>query len=104
MSLFGVIMRKGAQLGAKVDEFRLSDSILQERQLLSLLRKGQFTAFGREFQFTQLLLRPNVQDAYRTSVPAFDYNQLYKDWWSQARLCDTPSVCWPVMALPLSSS
>jgi hypothetical protein len=95
MSLFGVIMRKGAQLGAKVDEFRLSDSILQERQLLSLLRKGQFTAFGREFQFTQLLLRQNVQDAFRTSVPAFDYNQLYKDWWSQARLCDTPSVCWP---------
>jgi len=95
MSLFGVIMRKGAQLGARVDDFRQAPAILQEKQLLTLLRKGQFTAFGKAHRFTQLLLKPNVRDAFREEVPAFDYNRLYRDWWSQAHLCDSPNICWP---------
>lgn len=95
MSLFGVIMRKGAQLGAKVDDFRLSPAVLQEKQLLSLLRKGQFTAFGRHYRFTRLLLNPDIRQAFRSAVPAFDYNRLYAEWWSQAHLCDSPNVCWP---------
>ncbi len=95
MSLFGVIMRKGAQLGAKVDDFRLSPAVLQEKQLLSLLRKGQFTAFGRHYRFTRLLLNPDIRQAFRAAVPAFDYNRLYAEWWSQAHLCDSPNICWP---------
>jgi hypothetical protein len=95
MSLFGVIMRKGAQFGAKVDDYRFPHSVLQERQLTSLLRKGQFTAFGKAYGFKELLLESDVRRAFRQSVPVFDYNQIYEKWWSQAHLCDSPNISWP---------
>jgi len=66
----------------------------QEKQLIKLLRKAQFTAFGEHYKFNELLLSRNIARAFKEKVPVHDYKLMYKRWWYRA-LNGEPYVAWP---------
>ncbi len=66
----------------------------QGKVLKKLLRKSKHTAFGKHYNFNEILKSKNPASAFRTSVPAYDYSSLHKQWWHQT-LEGKEDVCWP---------
>ena len=66
----------------------------QLRVLKKLLKKGRFTEFGQQYHFDEILLSKKQWQEFRSRVPLFDYNKIYKDWWHRT-LKGIPDVCWP---------
>lgn len=66
----------------------------QDRVLKKLIRKAKSTSFGRNYQFEALLNENNIASAFATSVPTFNYNRIYKEWWSKS-INGESDVCWP---------
>ncbi|NJE06642.1 GH3 auxin-responsive promoter, partial [Thermococcus sp. M36] len=66
----------------------------QLKVLKKLLRKAQFTEFGQQYRFDEILLSKHVGKKFQDVVPVFNYNSIYKEWW-QRTLEGVPDVCWP---------
>ncbi len=66
----------------------------QDRVLKKLIRKAKSTSFGRNYQFEALLNENNIAAAFTASVPTFNYNRIYKEWWSKS-INGESDVCWP---------
>jgi hypothetical protein len=66
----------------------------QVRQLGKLLTRAQFTAFGKKFGFTDILLQEDMVKAYRQQVPIYDYESIFDAWWHRA-LKGERDICWP---------
>ena len=95
--LFGTIVKTAAELKnipVSIKQRTIRPVKAQERELKKLLRKAQFTDFGRHYRFTEILLSKNVTEAYRNTVPVFDYNKMHKEWWYRA-LNGEHNVAWP---------
>lgn len=60
---------------------RINPIAAQERELRKLLRRAQFTKFGQQYGFSEILKAENLTDAYRQRVPIFDYNKMHNEWW-----------------------
>ena len=66
----------------------------QQRELRKLLRRAQFTAFGQQYGFSEILRSKNLTDAYRKAVPVFDYNKMHNEWWYRNQKGER-NVAWP---------
>jgi len=66
----------------------------QRRVLKKLLKKAAPTQFGRQYQFGALLEHNDTEIAFKKSVPHYDYNTIYNEWWKQT-LEGKTDVCWP---------
>jgi hypothetical protein len=66
----------------------------QERVLVKLLRKAKNTAFGKAYNFDQILMSNEPAVAFKKNVPLFNYNKIYKEWWVKSLEGET-DVCWP---------
>lgn len=69
-------------------------SFVQSQILISLLQKSQNTSFGLHYNFPSLLSRKNVVAEFRKTVPIFDYDKIYNEWWHKLLECKS-DVCWP---------
>ncbi|HQO49902.1 MAG TPA: GH3 auxin-responsive promoter family protein [Bacteroidales bacterium] len=97
MPILGTIIKKAYELRnmpVELKKQRLNPVIAQKTQLKKLLQKAQFTAFGEEYQFDELLNHKEVENAFAAKVPVFDYNSMYKHWWYRA-LNGEAYVTWP---------
>ena len=97
MPLLGSLIRSAYTLRNKPVELKkqwINPVKAQQTQLVKLLRKAQFTAFGEHYKFSKLLSSENVVDAFRETVPVFDYSKMYKCWWYRS-LNGEPYVTWP---------
>jgi hypothetical protein len=97
MPLLGSLIRSAYTLRNKPVELKkqwIHPVKAQKNQLVKLLRKAQFTAFGEYYQFSKILTSEDVVNAFRESVPVFDYSKMYKEWWYRA-LNGEPYVSWP---------
>ncbi len=95
--LFGTIVKTAAELKnipVQIKQRTIRPVKAQERELKKLLRKAQFTDFGRHYHFTDILLSKNVMEAFRNTVPVFDYNKMHDEWWYRA-LNGEHNVAWP---------
>ena len=95
--LFGTIVKTAAELKnipVQIKQKNIKPIKAQERELKKLLRKAQFTAFGKQYHFTDILLSKNVVEAFRKNVPVFDYNKMHNEWWYRA-LEGEHNVSWP---------
>ena len=95
--LFGAIVKAAAELKnipVQIKQKNLKPIKAQERELKKLLRKAQFTEFGKTYHFTDILLSGNVTEAFRNNVPVFDYNKMHDQWWYRA-LEGEHNVSWP---------
>ncbi|MEN9696816.1 MAG: hypothetical protein RLZ56_237 [Bacteroidota bacterium] len=66
----------------------------QLRVLKKLLRRARYTEFGQRFGFEQILHSKHVGKAFQQSVPAYNYNKIYKDWWHKT-LEGAVDITWP---------
>src|SRR5215210_3652970 len=67
---------------------------LQIKVLKKLLRKARFTKFGQHYKFDEILMSSEPAKEFRDTIPVFDYNKIYREWWHQS-LENKPDICWP---------
>ena len=66
----------------------------QRDVLRNLLTKARLTAFGKRYDFTQILSSDDVVQAFQQAVPVHDYDKLHNDWWHYL-LEGHQNVTWP---------
>lgn len=66
----------------------------QLRVLKKLLRRARYTSFGQQYHFDQILLAKNPGQNFQLKVPAYNYNNIYNQWWHQT-LSGKQDICWP---------
>lgn len=94
--LLGNIIKNAIKLNHTVSGIRKKPSAakLQEKTLLNLLQKAQFTRFGDEYKFSDIIFSNNPVAAFKRNVPVHDYNKIYERWWRHT-LEGEANVCWP---------
>lgn len=97
MPLLGNIIKSAYAIRSKPIEKKinsLNPVLAQKKQLIKLLRKAQFTAFGEHYNFSKILNSKDVEKAFTKAVPVHDYQSMYKRWWYRALNGET-YVAWP---------
>ncbi|HDZ40316.1 MAG TPA: GH3 auxin-responsive promoter [Bacteroidetes bacterium] len=94
MPTFGRIIKRSRKRRKNLMKASGQYSLLQEISLIELLKKAQNTKFGKKYRFREILNSENIIDAYRTTVPIFDYETIYANWWHRL-LEGENNVCWP---------
>ncbi len=100
MAILGKLLKKGLQLRQSIEQEYTNPFDLQKAQLRHLLIAARHTAFGRHYQYANLLKAFRSADpqafyrAYQSQVPVHDYNKIYNEWWHQYRE-GAADVSWP---------
>lgn len=106
MSVIGTLIRQGLQLWSGVQQWRTRPSAGQQQRAVfeTLLSTAKKTAFGRAYNFDQILGSNDAVSSFQKSVPVFDYDRMHEKWWHRA-LDGEADVTWPgcVPAFALSS-
>jgi hypothetical protein len=93
MAVIGELIRKAidvyGSLTSEPDPVKAQYDVLQH-----LLRKARLTAFGKKYNFTDILNSPDIVAAFQREVPTHDYDKLYNDWWHYL-LEGHQNVTWP---------
>lgn len=95
--ILGAIIKAAAEIKNIPVEIRQNhtDPInAQRRELRKLLAKAQFTEFGKEYHFSEILTSGNIIEEFRKCVPVFDYNKMHDEWWYK-NLEGKRNVAWP---------
>lgn len=94
MPLLGALIKQGLILSTRV-KLRTGKPVrYQRRELLKLLKKAETTSFGKEFNFTRIISADDPYRQFRESVPLYDYEKIFKQWWHRC-LNEEENVCWP---------
>lgn len=93
MALIGNIIKYALEITEKVipESSPVDD---QKEVLTDLLSKAKNTAFGKHYNFSALLQEEDVAEAFARTVPFFDYQQIYDQWWKR-QLDGEENVTWP---------
>lgn len=96
MPVFGSIIKGAIELRSKVPTriTRFNPYKAQQHVLKKLIRKAQFTAFGEEFEFSEILKDKNFIQHFQQTVPIYDYESIFAQWWYRA-INGESHVCWP---------
>lgn len=71
----------------------LKEHEYQTKTLRKLLKKAQFTEFGKFYNFTQILEADDICKEFKDKVPAGDYIKILP-WWERCRNGE-PNITWP---------
>jgi hypothetical protein len=93
MPILGSIIKSAIDIRARIPARRNAYK-QQVKQLQKLLTKAQFTQFGMQFKFTELALMEDPIGAFQKTVPIYDYQSIFENWWYKA-LRGEKDVCWP---------
>lgn len=93
MIVIGQLIKQSVIINQRYVSFR-SKSASQPNTLRRLLNKAKDTDFGKAYNFKAILAAPDIEEAYRISVPIYDYDRMYKDWWRHS-IEGKQSVSWP---------
>lgn len=93
MGSIGVILKNGLQLTKHIPVQKRDKEERQLKTLIRLLRKAQFTIFGQEYDFNEILKNPNRIKAFQNRIPIHTYEDMYP-WWKM-NLEGEQSVTWP---------
>ncbi len=66
----------------------------QEEVLRSLLKKAKNTAFGKHYNFKEILQARDIRKEFSVRIPYFDYDKLHKEWWYKYQEGES-DVTWP---------
>ena len=100
MAILGTLLKKGITLRESLEQQFSSPSELQKQELRKLLIHSKQTQFGEHYDFEGVLKSFKSDDAdefyaaYKRSVPTFDYNSIYDQWWHLAK-DGKKNVCYP---------
>lgn len=92
-SVASALVKNGIGLVRRFDQHHLSPIALQKRTLQQLLKRAEWTAFGKYYQFDQLQQSNRLISDFQKSIPIHSYDQMFDQWWSRT-LQGEPDVCW----------
>lgn len=93
MAIFGSIIKSLIDL----KETFTSESDAEQAQLevlKKILNKAKDTAFGKHYQFEEILQAEDVQATFASKIPFFDYNKIDTEWWHKYHEGEE-NVTWP---------
>lgn len=93
MAIFGSLVKTALDINAQFHSLPETPKLTQEEQLTSLLKTARDTAFGKFYNFEELLGAEDVIKAYQERVPLHDYKTMHERWWKQQQ--DHPDITWP---------
>ena len=93
MPLLGSFIKKAVELGEALTSY---DSPVdeQEKVLRDLLKTAQDTAFGKHYNFAQILKSDTLFQTFAETVPTHDYDKIHSQWWHRT-LAGEAHVTWP---------
>ncbi|GDX51896.1 hypothetical protein LBMAG27_09430 [Bacteroidota bacterium] len=94
MPLLGSLIKRFIKARSMVKLRRGSALAKQKRVLRKLIRKAEFTEFGKHFHFTQILSAESIIERFRSIVHTYNYNSIYKEWWHR-NILEEENICWP---------
>jgi hypothetical protein len=95
MALLGNIIARSLRVRKKFTFPVATPWAYQRHTLKQLLERGQYTAFGKHYDFSGILSREvDFITAFREAVPAHTYNEMYDQWWHR-QLEGEENVTWP---------
>ncbi len=93
MALLGGVIKKAIDLNGFISS-EPNPVKAQKAELLKLLRKAKLTAFGLKHKFGKILESADPITAFQQSVPVYDYDAMYNEWWHYL-LEGHQNVTWP---------
>ena len=95
MALLGNLIARSLRVRKKFILPVASARAYQRHVLRHLLDRGQYTAFGKHYDFAGILSHEvDFIKAFRERVPAHTYNEMYDQWW-HLLLEGRENVTWP---------
>lgn len=96
MALIGSAIKRALALQKSIRiPQRKADGITKQQKLFTkMLTKAEDTQFGKHYGFEVILRSPNPIEVFRQSVPIYDYDSLFRDWWHRS-LNGEADVTWP---------
>ncbi|NLJ06920.1 MAG: GH3 auxin-responsive promoter family protein [Sphingobacteriales bacterium] len=96
MPIIGSILKAAIELrGNPMVQKTLHYAVSSQKKVLKkLLKKAQNTAFGEEYGFSEILKSKDLIASFKSHVPTFDYNSIFKKWWYRAQNGEA-FVTWP---------
>ncbi len=94
MPLLGSLIKQGLKLSTRVRLRNNTPANYQKRELKRLLKKAQFTVFGKHYDFSRILNSYNLYNTFKETVPVFDYDKIFEQWWHRC-LNEEVDICWP---------
>ena len=99
MEIISTLLKKGIRLRESLEQEYSSPLDLQKNQLKTLLLKAEGTEIGQTYDFHEILktFRKNdgaFYEAYKNSVPVFDYDSIHTEFWNKLQ-SGKKNVTWP---------
>ncbi|MES2837462.1 MAG: GH3 auxin-responsive promoter family protein [Bacteroidota bacterium] len=96
MAILGPVLNRVLELQKTIPTVRKKKNPFktQHSTLVKLLKKSHNTSFGRAYKFNDIVNSTNVLKTFQRSVPVYDYNKIYKEWWHKT-IAGEVDVCWP---------
>ena len=94
--MFKRLFKRGLCANATGEKsFPYAETIIhQQHELLYLIKRARFTAFGEHYRFRELLAAADPAKAFRENVPLHTYRDIYLRWWYRPMNGET-YVVWP---------
>ena len=93
MPLIGKIVKKVVEVSSSLSSNEDARKA-QEKVLKELLQKAEKTAFGRYYQFAEILDAPDIKNEFAQRIPLHTYQKMYDEWWKQ-QLEGKEDISWP---------
>ncbi len=99
MAILGTLLKKGIKIREMMEQEYTAPFDLQKEVLRELLITANDTAFGKRYDFHEILnaFRSNTKDfytLYTSKIPIHTYNRIYADWWKLS-LQGAKDITWP---------
>lgn len=91
--LIGNLVKRGVTLSSRIKGNRPPAEKQQHKTLIKLLTKAKDTAFGKHYNFEEMLLAEEPEALFRTRVPLCDYDGMHP-WWLRQEVGES-DVTWP---------
>lgn len=95
MALLGSLISRSIKLRKRMARNTATPEVYQRRELRKLLERGQYTMFGKHYDFAGILEQElDFVKAFQQTVPVHDYDKMHAEWWHLA-LKNKENVSWP---------
>lgn len=99
MAIIGTLLKKGIRIREMMEQEYTSPFDLQKKELKELLIEANQTAFGKHYNFAEILKEfrsgnKSFYHAFCEHVPVHTYNKIYNEWWKLS-LQGEKNICWP---------
>lgn len=95
MALLGSLIGRSLELRKQFKLPTATPFTYQRHTLRHLLERGQYTKFGKHYDFAGILSKEvDFIKAFRERVPVHTYNEMYEQWWYRCQQGEE-NVTWP---------